>query len=52
VISAMEACDGYPPWHDKPTHRTFPRQDRKSAFITTSTLWMPSSGLVYLRVPT
>ena len=27
VISAMEACDGYQPWHDKQTHRTFLRPD-------------------------
>jgi hypothetical protein len=23
VISAMEACDAYKPWHDKQTHRTY-----------------------------
>jgi hypothetical protein len=23
IISAMEACDTYKPWHDKHTHRTF-----------------------------
>jgi hypothetical protein len=22
IISAMEACDSYKPWHDKRTHRT------------------------------
>ncbi|HTW68641.1 MAG TPA: hypothetical protein VME47_02025 [Acetobacteraceae bacterium] len=27
VISAMEACDAYQPWHDKQTHRTFVRPD-------------------------
>jgi hypothetical protein len=25
IISAMEACDTYKPWHDKHTHRTFLR---------------------------
>jgi hypothetical protein len=25
VISAMEACDAYKPWHDKPTHKTYLR---------------------------
>ena len=25
IISAMEACDAYEPWHDKQTHRTFLR---------------------------
>ena len=27
IISAMEACDSYKPWHDKHTHRTFLRPD-------------------------
>ena len=27
VISAMEACDCYKPWHDKTTHKTFVRPD-------------------------
>ena len=27
VISAMEACDAYKPWHDKQTHKTFIRPD-------------------------
>ena len=27
VISAMEACDAYKPWHDKQTHKTFLRPD-------------------------
>ena len=27
VISAMEACDAYKPWHDKRTHKTFVRPD-------------------------
>src|ERR1700726_159784 len=25
IISAMEACDAYKPWHDKQTHKTFIR---------------------------
>jgi hypothetical protein len=27
VISAMEACDAYKPWHDKQTHKNFIRPD-------------------------
>ena len=27
VISAMEACDAYKPWHDKQTHRTYLHPD-------------------------
>src|ERR1700684_4386616 len=27
VISSMEACDAYKPWHDKQTHKTYLRPD-------------------------
>ena len=27
VISAMEACNAYKPWHDKQSHKTFIRPD-------------------------
>ena len=27
IISAMETCDAYRPWHDKETHKTFIRPD-------------------------
>ena len=27
VISAMEACGAYQPWHDKQTHKTLVRPD-------------------------
>ena len=27
IISAMEACNAYQPWHDKQTHKTFIRPD-------------------------
>jgi len=27
IISAMEACDAYKPWHDKQTRKTFVRPD-------------------------
>ena len=27
VISAMEACSAYKPWHDKATHKTYLRPD-------------------------
>jgi hypothetical protein len=32
VISPMEACDAYKPWHDKQTHKTFIRPDSGGAF--------------------
>ena len=28
VISAMEGCDTYKPWHDKQTHKTYLRPDK------------------------
>ena len=52
VISAMEACATYQPWHDKVSGRTFLRPD------TTKCLhyyfyWMDRElGLIYVRVPT
>ena len=52
VISAMETCATYQPWHDKASGRTFLRPD------TTKCLhyyfyWMDRElGLIYLRVPT
>lgn len=52
VISAMETCATYQPWHDKPSGRTFLRPD------TTKCLhyyfyWMDRElGLIYVRVPT
>jgi hypothetical protein len=41
IISAMEACDSYKPWHDKRTHRTFLRPDSGKCRITTSTSSTP-----------
>ena len=52
VISAMETCATYQPWHDKASGRTFLRPD------TTKCLhyyfyWMDRElGLIYVRVPT
>ena len=42
IISAMEACDSYKPWHDKRTHRTFLRPDSGNVCITTSTSSTPN----------
>jgi len=45
IISAMEACDAYKPWHDKQTHKTFhPARTAASACTTISMSRMPSSG--------
>jgi hypothetical protein len=32
VISAMEACDAYKPWHDKQTHKTYLRHSSIPSF--------------------
>src|SRR6201997_3576420 len=52
VISAMEACDSYQPWHDKQTHRTFLRPDTGKCLHYYFYFMDAEFGLVYLRVPT
>ena len=52
VISAMEACDTYKPWHDKQTHKTFLRPDSGKCLHYYFYFIDAELGLVYLRVPT
>ncbi len=52
VISAMEACDAYQPWHDKQTHRTFLRPDSGKCLHYYFYFIDAELGLIYLRVPT
>jgi predicted transcriptional regulator len=52
VISAMEACDTYKPWHDKQTHKTYVRPDRGKCLHYYFYFMDAELGLVYLRVPT
>src|SRR5277367_630093 len=52
VISAMEACDAYKPWHDKQTHKTFLRPDSGKCLHYYFYFMDAELGLVYLRVPT
>jgi hypothetical protein len=52
VISAMEACDTYRPWHDKQTHRTYVRADSGKCLHYYFYFMDAELGLVYLRVPT
>ena len=52
VISAMEACDAYKPWHDKQTHKTFLRPDSGKCLHYYFYFIDEELGLVYLRVPT
>ena len=52
VISAMEACDAYKPWHDKPAHKTYLRPDSGKCLHYYFYFMDAELGLVYLRVPT
>jgi hypothetical protein len=52
ILSAMEACDAYQPWHDKQTHKTFVRPDSGKCLHYYFYFQDARFGLVYLRVPT
>ena len=52
VISAMEACSAYKPWHDKATHKTYLRPDSGKCLHYYFYFMDRELGLVYLRVPT
>jgi hypothetical protein len=52
ILSAMEACDAYKPWHDKQTHKTFVRPDSGKCLHYYFYFQDVKFGLVYLRVPT
>ena len=52
VISAMEACDAYQPWHDKQTHKTYVRPDSGKCLHYYFYFLDAELGLIYLRVPT
>ena len=51
VISAMEACDAYKPWHDKQTHKTFLLPDSGKCLHYYFYFMDAELGLVYLRFP-
>jgi hypothetical protein len=52
VISAMEACNAYEPWHDKQTHETYLRPDGGRRLHYYFYFMDAELGLIYLRVPT
>jgi hypothetical protein len=54
IISAMEACDSYRPWHDKTSGRTFLKPDTDSGKCLHYYFYFIDDevGLCYLRVPT
>ncbi len=52
VISAMEACGAYEPWHDKKTGKTFVRPDAGKCLHYYFYFIDAELGLIYVRVPT
>ena len=52
VISAMEPCGAYEPWHDKKTHKTFVRPDAGKCLHYYFYFIDEELGLIYVRVPT
>jgi hypothetical protein len=52
ILSAMEACDSYRPWHDKASGKTFVRPDSGKCLHYYFYFMDAALGLVYLRVPT
>jgi hypothetical protein len=52
VISAMEACNSYRPWHDKASGQTFLKPDTGKCLHYYFYFIDPDVGLCYLRVPT
>ena len=52
VISAMEGCPSYKPWHDKASGKTFLRPDQSKCLHYYFYFIDEELGLCYLRVPT
>jgi len=52
IISAMEACQSYKPWHDKVSGRTYLKPDTGKCLHYYFYFIDPLVGLCYLRVPT
>ena len=52
ILSAMEACQSYRPWHDKRTHETFLKPTTGKCLHYYFYFIDEDLGLCYLRVPT
>jgi hypothetical protein len=52
ILSAMEGCAAYKPWHDKKTHKTYVRPDSGQCLHYYFYFIDAKYGLCYLRVPT
>jgi hypothetical protein len=52
IISVMEGCTSYKPWHDKVTHKTFLKYDQGKCLTYYFYFIDDLLGLCYVRVPT
>ena len=52
ILSAMESCQAYRPWHDKKTHKTFLKSVKGQCLHYYFYFIAKDFGLCYLRVPT
>ena len=52
ILSAMEACPSYKPWHDKTTHQTFLKPDSGKCLHDYFYFIDEELGLSYVWVPT
>ena len=52
IISVMEGCTTYKPWHDKTTHKTFLKYDQSKCLTYYFYFIDELLGLCYVRVPT
>jgi len=52
ILSAMESCTSFRPWHDKNTHRTFLRHTGGKCLHYYVYFIDPDYGLCHLRIPT
>jgi hypothetical protein len=52
ILSAMESCSTFEPWHDKKTGKAFLRHDSGKCLHYYVYLIDPAFGLCYVRIPT
>ena len=52
ILSAMEPCGSYQPWHDQKTHKTYLKPDDGKCLHYYVYFIDPDLGLCYVRVPT
>jgi len=52
ILSVMEGCTTYKPWHDKLTHKTFLKYDQSKCLTYYFYFIDEMLGLCYVRVPT